>query len=293
MPRIATILPVGLFLLVTAPGLHAGDGSVAPYAYELTRVFGLPITNAMVTGWIVSIALILVIRAAVRRPKLVPDGGQVVVESVVEGVRGLIEPIVGKHMVKPTFPLLVAFFTFILIHNWSGMLPGVGTFGMVREDGSFHYFMRPANADLNMTLGLALVSFFAWIFYVLRFAGFRVLAYDLFGNKAERAGTPVAIYYSLFLVFIFVGLIEVISILLRLVSLSFRLFGNVLGGENLLSGMTALSGTTLLQGLIIPIPFYFLELLIGFVQALVFTLLTAVYIGLICNHDSEEAEHAH
>ena len=85
----------------------------------------------MVTGWVLSAVLILVIRAAVKRPKLIPSGGQVVVETLVEGVKDLIEPIVGKKLVRPTFPLLVGFFTFILFHNWSGLLPGVGTIGFI------------------------------------------------------------------------------------------------------------------------------------------------------------------
>ena len=287
MPRIRTFSLILFSLLGGGSVLSAAEGGVAPYAYELTRVWGIPITNAMLTGWVISLALILVIRLAVRRPTLVPGRGQVVVETIVDGVRGLIEPIVGRHMVNVTFPILVGFFTFILIHNWSGMIPGVGSFGWDMPDGSYIYFMRPANADLNMTLGLALVSFLAWCYFVLRYAGFGVLRHDLFGNKANRAEVPYPIYLFLFVVFFFVGLIEVISIAFRPVSLSFRLFGNVWGGENLLTGMTALFAWVL------PVPFYFLEILIGLIQALVFTLLTAVYIGLICNHDSESTEHAH
>jgi F-type H+-transporting ATPase subunit a len=105
---------------------------------------------------------------------------------------------------------------------------------------------------------------------------------DIFGNKADKKEIPTAIYYFLFVIFFAVGLIEVISIVFRPVSLSFRLFGNVFGGENLLVSMTNLIGY------IVPVPFYFLEVLIGAVQAMVFTLLVAVYIGLICNHDDGE-----
>lgn len=258
------------------------QAAVSPKATEITSLFGLPITNAMITSWVLSVLFILVIRAMVKKPQLIPTKGQYVVETLVEGVQGLIEPIVGKHLVKPTFPLLVGFFTFILLHNWSGLLPGVGTIGTVGDDGHFNYFMRPANADLNMTLALALVHFAAWIYFVMRYAGPKVLIFDLFGNKAERKETPTILFYFLTLVFLMVGVIEVISIVFRNVSLPFRLFGNVFGGENLLHSMTGLVGW------VVPVPFYFLELLIGFVQALVFTLLVSVYIGLICNHDSEE-----
>jgi F-type H+-transporting ATPase subunit a len=112
---------------------------------------------------------------------------------------------------------------------------------------------------------------------------------DLFGNKADKNEIPALIYYPLFLIFFGVGLIEVISIAFRPVSLSFRLFGNVFGGENLLHSMSAITPW------ILPVPFYFLELLIGFVQALVFTLLVSVYIGLICAHgdDHHEGDHGH
>ncbi len=144
--------------------------------------------------------------------------------------------------------------------------------------------IRPGHADLNTTLALALVSFIAWLYYIIRYAGIRAIAYDLFGNKADKREVPIAIFLPLTLLFIAVGFIEIISILFRPVSLSFRLFGNVFGGENLLHSMFHLFPWGL------PIPFYVLELLIGIVQALVFTLLVAVYIGLICNH-GDEAEH--
>ena len=118
---------------------------------------------------------------------------------------------------------------------------------------------------------------------MLRYAGIKLLIFDLFGNKAEKATTPLPLYLFLSLVFIMVGFIEVISIAIRPVTLSMRLFGNVLGGETLL--------TTILNMLpwYIPgaLPFYLLETLVGLIQALVFTLLTAVYIGLICNHEEE------
>jgi F-type H+-transporting ATPase subunit a len=275
-----------LAFLTSAPSALA----VSPSAYKLvdhTWFFGLPITNSMVTSWVISLLLIMAIRLAVRKPKLIPSAGQAIVEDVVGGIRDIMEPIVGKKMILVTFPLLITLFFFILIHNWSGMLPGVGAFGFYDASGTLKYWMRPGNADLNMTLGLALVtSVFAWGYFVFRYAGLKTLIYDLFGNKADPAEMPKLIYIGLFPIFFAVGLIEVVSILFRPVSLSFRLFGNVLGGENLLTSMTSIFAY------VIPVPFYFLELLIGLVQALVFTLLTAVYIGLICNHGDEE-EHAH
>lgn len=251
------------------------------------EVFGLPITNSIITTWIVALALIVTVRLAIgSRPKLVPGRGQAMIEGLIEGVKGLVEPIVGKRTAPAALPLLLTLFVFILINNWSGLLPGVGTVGMVThgEDGShlFEPFIRPFTADMNGTIALALVAMGGWLMLILRFAGPKLILHDLFGNKADRREVPAAIYYFLTLIFLAVGLIEVISIAIRPVSLSFRLFGNVFGGENLLHGTAFV------------FPFYFLELLIGLVQALVFTLLVSVYIGLICNHgDDHDHEHGH
>lgn len=252
---------------------HAG---VAPKAARLGE--GL-ITNSMVTSWVVAVVVIILVRLAIRTPKLVPTRGQAVVESLVQGVLDLTSPIVGSRLAKHTLPLLIGLFTYILTQNWSGLFPGVGT---IFYNG--HELVRPGNADLNGTLALAVVSTVAWFYFVVRYAGLGFLAKDLFGNKADPKEVPGYIYVPLFLVFFAVGLIEVISILVRPISLSLRLFGNVFGGENLLHSMSAITSWGL------PIPFYFLELLIGFVQALVFVLLVSVYIGLICNHGDEHAE---
>ncbi|MBL4576338.1 MAG: F0F1 ATP synthase subunit A [Opitutaceae bacterium] len=281
-----------LFLLFTGVFAPLAEAAGTAHAEELFSIGPLPITNSMVTSWVIALLLILAVKLAVRKPQLVPSRGQAVVESLVEGVFALIEPIVGKKTAKAAFPLLVGLFIYILIQNWSGLIPGVGTIGWgeTTEHG-FHVitpFIRPANADMNGTIALAIVSMVAWIFFIFKYAGLKVIIYDLFGNKAEKNEIPALIYYFLFPIFFAVGLIEILSILFRPVSLSFRLFGNVFGGENLLHSMTAISKWGL------PIPFYFLEVLIGFVQALVFVLLVSVYIGLLCNHgDDHDKEASH
>ena len=177
-------------------------------------------------------------------------------------------------------------FFFILIQNWSGLLPGVGTIGKGHFDGD-HFvvtkpLIRPGNADLNMTLALALVANLFWIYFIVKYAGLRVIIKDWFGNKAEKSEVSSIIFAFLGIIFIAVGFIEVISILFRPVSLTFRLFGNVFGGESLLHSMFYLVPQL---KWILPVPFYFMEVLIGLVQALVFMLLISVYLGLICNHD--------
>ncbi len=280
-----------LFLFSLTSGLTAfasESHGVTASAETLFHVGPLPVTNSMVTSWVVAAVLIIAIRLAIRKPKLVPSRGQAMVETLVEGILELTSPIVGKKVAKHTFPLLVALFTFILIQNWSGLFPGVGTIFMVdHATGEWMEFVRPGNADLNGTVALAVVSFIGWLYFILRYAGPKLVLKDIFGNKADKSEVPAVIYYPLFLVFFAVGLIEIVSILFRPISLSFRLFGNVFGGENLLHSMSAITPWVL------PVPFYFLELLIGFVQALVFTLLVSVYIGLICNHGDDHDEAGH
>lgn len=284
--RLTPVFPV---LLLGLFGLAPLADAANPKAEALWQPLGFPITNSMVTSWVIAAVLIAVLRLAAKKPTLVPSRGQAMVEGIVEGVTGLIEPIVGHRMVRVTFPLLAGLFVYILIQNWSGLLPGVGTIGWgAQTDHGFQItreLIRPGHADLNTTLALAIVSMVAWLYYIVRYAGFKAIAYDLFGNKADKAEVPLFIFIPLFGVFFVVGIIEVISIMFRPVSLSFRLFGNVFGGENLLHAMMHLYPWGL------PIPFYILEILIGLVQALVFTLLVAVYIGLICNHEGEGEGH--
>lgn len=285
--KIGPIAAAASALLTSAPAANAAGGAAPETLFYLGP---LPVTNSMVTSWVVSLLLILAVRWAVRRPKLIPTRRQAMVEGVVEGVLGLVEPIVGRRVVFAAFPILASLFVFILIQNWSGLLPGVGTIGWGEDTGhGFHVtrpLIRPGNADMNGTLALTIVHLVAWLFLVLKYAGPRVILKDWFGNKADRREVPVVIYYFLTVIFLFVGVIEVVSVGFRNVSLPFRLFGNVFGGENLLVHMTGLFKWGL------PIPFYLLELLVGFVQALVFTLLVSVYIGLLCNHgDDHSAEH--
>lgn len=277
------LLPTVLITLASTSALQAADGGVSPSPYKLTEVFGLPITNSIVTTWVISLILIVAVRLWVGTPALIPGKGQAVIESLVDGLRGLLEPIVGKKAFPMTFPLLIALFLYIMVHNWSGLFPGVGAFGFVDDHDHLKYWMRPANADLNSTLGMALIAMGAWLFISLKVAGPKFFIWELFGNKADKKETPVPIYLLMTLIFLGVGLIEVVSIAFRPVSLSFRLYGNVFGGENLLASMTGIAPY------VVPAIFYFYEVLVGVVQALIFTLLVAIYVGLMTNHDEDHA----
>ena len=273
-----TFSALGLVWLSCGGLLKASSEKSAP---ELFSIGPLPVTNSMLTSWIVAAVIVIAVRLLVgRKPKLNPGRGQVIVEQCVQGILNLTTPIVGSKVARATFPLLVALFLYILIQNWSGLLPGVGTIFFNGEP-----LIRPGNADMNGTLALAIVAMAAWFYYIMRYAGPAFVVKDLFGNKADKRDVSAIIYYSLTPIFIAVGLIEVVSIIFRPVSLSFRLFGNVFGGESLIGAMSGIFKWGL------PIPFYFMEILIGALQALVFTLLVSVYIGLICNHGGEHEKH--
>jgi F-type H+-transporting ATPase subunit a len=289
MPRLTKLLSF-VSVLASATLAHAAGDGVSPAAAKLVDFGnGWAITNSMATGWVVSAILIGLILFAVRKPQVLPSKSQAVFESILETLHSLFEPIVGRKAFPAVFPLLVTFFIFILVHNWMGLLPGVGTVGWGHDvDGHFHLtspWIRPFNSDFNGTIALAAISFGAWLIIIFKYAGPKVILWDLFGNKADKSETPGWLYPVLSLIFIAVGGIEILSICIRPITLSVRLFGNVFGGENLLHGM---NGPFLFV-------FYFMEALVGLIQALVFTLLSSVYIGLICNHgdDHGHAEDHH
>ncbi len=275
---------IGLF----APAVvFASSEGVSPTATDLFTIAGFPISNSILTTWIIAALIIIVVRLAVGTPKLIPGKGQAVVEGMAQGLRDALEPIVGKQMIGKTFPLLCGFFVFILLMNWSGLLPGVGTI-KYSHDGHWLEAIRPANSDLNTTLALSIISFLAWTYFVLRYAGLKVLIFDLFGNKADRKEIGWGMWIMLSFIFVGVGGIEVVSIAFRLISLSFRLYGNVFGGENLIHSLGGIAPY------VVPAIAGLLEVLVGLIQAFVFTLLSAVYIGLICNHEGgHDEEHAH
>lgn len=260
-------------------------------AVEIARPFGFPITNSMAVTWIVALGLILFAQVATRKMTQVPSGAQNLLEWLVESLYGLLESIIGRHLVERTFWFFATIFIFILAANWFGLIPGVGTIGWGHQTA--HGFtidqplFRGANADLNMTLAMALVFFGCWIVWALQEAGVRGVAKELFAPKGETTGLLKVL---MVVVFFAAGCLEIVSILFRPVSLSFRLYGNIFAGENMLEAMA-----TIVPGLgwLLPIPFYFMELLVGLVQAMVFMLLTAVFTLLICHHEEPGPAAAH
>jgi F-type H+-transporting ATPase subunit a len=269
----------------------AEEHGLSAKAVEIARPLNFRITNSMVVSWIVALGLIVFAQVATRDMKQVPGSAQNFLEWLVEGLYKFLAGIIGPHLAQRTFWFFATIFIFILSANWIGLIPGVGSIGW--GDQTSHGFkieqplFRGANADVNMTLAMALVFFASWIVWSFREVGVRGFFKELFAPKGDTEG-PLKVL--MVVVFFAAGCLEVVSILFRPISLTFRLYGNIFAGENLLEAMSKLVPGF---GWLVPIPFYFLELLMGLVQALVFMLLTAVFTMLMCQHEETQPVASH
>ncbi len=238
----------------------------------------------------VALGLIVFAQLATRNVRMVPQGLQNFAEWVVESLSDFLASILGEKLVKQTFWFFATVFLFILTANWFGLLPGVGTVGWGVPDasGHLHHLTRPllrgANADLNMTLALAVGFFLCWIIWSIRSNGISGVLAHIFVYRGDASGLLKGF---LMVMFFMVGFLEVISIMIRPVTLNFRLFGNIFAGETLLETMLHKGG------FLAALPFYGLELMVGAIQALVFMLLTAVFTALMCRHDDEHHAEGH
>jgi F-type H+-transporting ATPase subunit a len=273
-------------VIVEAAGAEGTPHTLPLNAPVITQIGPFKISNSMVVTWVVALGLIVFAQLATRNIQLIPVGLQNFAEWVVESLENFLAGIMGEDLVRKTFWFFATVFLFILSANWFGLLPGVGTVGWGVPDAKGHLhitqpLLRGANADLNMTLALALTFFVLWLFWSIREIGVGGFLSHIFLFKGEAAG---AMKLLLFLIFFIVGFLEVISIMIRPISLTFRLFGNIYAGESLLEMMHHKGG------FLAALPFYGLELMVGAIQALVFTLLTAVFTALMCKHDDEHHE---
>jgi len=250
------------------------------------------LTNSILVTAIVLGIIIWVVRSCTRRIEVIPGSGQNFLEAVVEGFYTAVEGILGHKMTVKAFPLLASLFLFICMADWSGLFPGVGSIGWFHtHDGETEFtpLLRGTTADLNMTLALTAVSMTLWFYWTMRVTGPVAFIKELFGVKGGMTG-PILLF--LVPLFLFIGVLEVVSILVRPISLSFRLYGNVSAGENLMSTMINIGNLlhtpqwlSNLLSVVVPIPFYFLEILVGFLQAMIFTVLMIVYIQLSTVHE--------
>jgi len=284
--------------LSLTPLQAAAAEGLPPKAPTAFHIGPFPVTNSMLVTWIVAIATIVFARYATRRMKEVPDGAQNFWELLVEGLHDFLEEIVGAELIKKSFWFFATIFIFICFTNWFGLVPGVGTVGKgVQTPYGFEVtqpLLRGGNADLNMTFAMAMIFMLLWLVWALQSNGIWGFILHIFGPKGESEG---AMKYAMIVVFFAVGLIEVMSIAFRPISLSFRLFGNIFAGENLLEAMSNTiqhpAWAKALFSVVLPIPFYFMELLVGVVQAVVFMLLTAGFTAVICMHDDPHERKPH
>lgn len=305
MPRffhIRPFLPIiaAVFLALAAvPSVAFGSEPEASQAEHegvslepapLFHVGKFVVTNSMLVTWIVAACIIVFARIAMRNAKPVPSGLQNFWEWLVEGLYNLLESIIGGQLARKTFWFFATIFVFILFVNWFGLIPGVGTIGWGHYDasGSFHVdrpLLRGGNADLNMTSAMAMIFFVLWVIWAIQANGVGGFLYHMFGPKGETSGILKVL---MVVIFFMAGWLELISILFRPISLSFRLYGNVYAGESILEAMSHMVPSL---AWLIPIPFYFMEVMVGLVQALVFMLLTAVFTLLIAQHEPGHERH--
>lgn len=228
----------------------------------------LPLTNSFFVSLLVSFILVIVSVIATRRMKLIPSGLQNLMEAVVEYGYNFTEDL-AHDKTKMFFPICMTFFLFIILANWAGLLPGFGTIGFYKlEHGQsiFIPLLKSVNSDLNVTLALAIVSAVTTHIFAIKNLGIK----KYLGKWVSK--NPI---------FMFVGVLEIVSEFTKIISLSFRLFGNIFAGEIVLATIAGMFA------FILPLPFYFLEIIVGFVQATVFMLLTLTFMVLL----SQETEH--
>ncbi|TAL20549.1 ATP synthase F0 subunit A [Patescibacteria group bacterium] len=248
-------------------------------AEPLFQIGSFPVTNSLLVSWVVVLFMVVIGSRVARSSAAVPGRLQNAVEAMLEAMLNFADNVTGdRRKTLKFFPLVASIFFFVLLANWIGLLPGAGSVGIfeVHEGEKILLpFLRAASADLNFTLALALVSVGAAQIYGMRALGTLVYWKKFFvppWREPYGIGT-------------FVGLLELVSELAKVISFSFRLFGNIFAGEVLLLVM----GTLLPY--LAPIPFLFMEIFVGLVQAMVFALLTLVFLTIATeSHGSHEAE---
>lgn len=252
---------------------------VTLYAEPVFNIGKFTITNSLVNSWIVVLIIVLlaiVIRKSIKR---IPRGIQNAFEIIVEGAMNMADSVTGdRQKTKKIFPVVFAIFIFILLNNWLGLFPGIGSIGFIESghgESIFVPLLRGGTADLNTTLALALFAVIASNLFGIIIVGFWK-HFNKFVNVKALVDVPRKIRKEPTIAFVnpikfFVGIIEIIGEFAKIASLSFRLFGNVFAGEVLLTSMAAIFAYA------VPIPFMFLEIIVGIIQALIFAMLTLVY----------------
>jgi F-type H+-transporting ATPase subunit a len=263
-------------------------------APTLFSIGPIPITNSMVTTWLVAALIIVIVRTTAGKLTEVPGRGQNVMEALIEGWRDLMGNVLEPKVVGWVFPFAMTFFIFIVLCNLTDLLPFVGSIGIVHEKtGAFcsvpHValpFFRPPTSDVNLTTAMAFVFFIMGLYWAVRSNGFWGLIKHTFGVKVE---TNKYAFVPLLLLFIFIGVMESFSILfIRPVALALRLYGNIFGGETMLT--MAMSQKSYVMAILLSLPGFFFETVVCLLQAFVFAMLSVAFVGTMCaGHDEEHA----
>ncbi len=257
------------------------------FAEPVTSVGGFTITNSLINSWL-AVALIAILAIVIgRKVKRIPRGIQNAFEIVVDGAMNLADNVTGdRKITQKIFPIVFGMFLFILVNNWLGLIPGIGSIGFIEVHEGHEVFVplfRGGTADLNTTLALAIFAVIASNIFgfimvgIWKYFNKFVNVHALVEIPGKLKKEPTAVFVNP--IKFFVGLIEVIGEVAKIASLSFRLFGNVFAGEVLLASMAVLFA------FVLPIPFMFLEIIVGLIQALIFAMLTLVYFSVAAQAD--------
>lgn len=268
--------------------------NITLFAEPIHEFSNFTVTNSLLTSW-VAVAIIIIISLVLRsKLRTIPGKLQNLFEIVVEGALGMCDQVTNDRALSlKIFPFAISVFFLILVNNWLGIMP-LGGFGIVEksEQGlAFIPFLRGGTADINMTVALAAMAVLgANLFGVFSIGIWKT--FNKYVNLKVLGGIFTKIRHEPTIILVapitfFVGLIEIVGEFAKVASLSFRLFGNVFAGEVLLASMAAL------VAYVVPIPFLFLELLVGVIQALIFSILLVVYFTIASSDHDEHEEHGH
>ena len=236
-------------------GIH-----VALKPYIVGELFGVPITATLITTWLTMAILLTLAFFIGRNLKAIPTKVQSIAEMIIGGVFDYMANVLeSRTMARKYFPIVMTIFIFILFLNWIGLLPGVTAIGL-NHDGHFTPVLYPAATDLNITIAFALIAF-----VTIEMAGVVTLGTFKYIGKFINFHSPLAFA---------IGIIELISELARLISFSFRLFGNIFAGKTLLVVVMFFAPY------VVPVPLIAFEVFVGFIQAFVFAVLTLFFIKL-------------
>ncbi|MBI3985104.1 MAG: F0F1 ATP synthase subunit A [Candidatus Levybacteria bacterium] len=240
-------------------------------AEPIVYIGNFAITNSFLDTFLVDAIIVGLIFSVRKKLSLIPGKLQTVTESIISEFYNITESVAGTNAAK-IFPFFMTFFIFILIANWTGLIPGISAIG-IREEHGLIPLLRPATSDFNATLGLALVSVVATHILSIRTIGI----FDYLSR-----------YFSLNPINLFIGFLEIISEITKMISLSFRLFGNIFAGEIVLGTVSSM------VAILFPLPFLMLEVVVGLVQALVFAMLTMAFMAiLMTSHKTHAKEVSH